>query len=71
MNLKRMLSTSLLVLIMVGLMTFGYTVYTIRADGTANTNGAALVTKHQALLYAQLVVHLLEFAMAGIVVYKA
>lgn len=45
MNLKMILATTLLVLIIVGLITYGYTVYAILAD-TVN-KGDIVVANHQ------------------------
>lgn len=69
MNLRMILSAALLVLIIVNLITYGYLVYTVKADGT--NNGTALVTGKPMLFYSPLILQLLEFIASGLMVYKS
>lgn len=74
MNFKLIMSSSLVVIILACTLTFAYTVYTIKNDVVANTsnnNGAAIVTYYKSYLYTILVMHLLEFALAGFAAYKS
>ena len=70
MHFKLILATTEIVLIVMGLLTFAYTVYAMYSDTTANTTGAAVVKAHQYMLYVNLVIQLLQFAVAGLLVYK-
>lgn len=63
-----MLSATLLILVVACLATFAYCVYTMTSDASAD--GLTLVKAHQVVLYVQLVMHLAQFAIAGLVVYK-
>ena len=67
MNLKMILAATLLVLIVVGMIVYGYIMYAINSD----TNGKALITTHKMLVYGELVIMLLQFAVSGLVVYKS
>lgn len=64
-----MLSAALLVLIIVNLITYGYLVYTVKADAT--NNGAAIVTGKPMLFYSPLIIQLLQFIASGLLVYKS
>lgn len=67
MNLKMILMVSLLALIVVGMITYGYLMYSINSD----TNGATLITKHKLMVYSELVIQLLQFAVGAIMVYRS
>lgn len=64
MNLKMVLSISLVALIGVGMITFGYTVYAI------HLSHAAAITTHVIPLGIQLAIQVIQLALAGIVLYK-
>lgn len=64
MNLKMILSMSLLVLIGLGIVTFGYTVYAIY-----QTN-APVLTTHVIPLALQSAIEVMQLVLAGIAVYK-
>lgn len=64
-----MLSTILLVLIVVGFITYGYTTYVVNQSQTIST-GSDVLAKHGLLVYGQLAIQLLQFAVAGLIVYK-
>lgn len=66
MNLKMMLGVSLLALVVLGTITYGYLMYSINAE----TAGTALVTKFKLMVYAELVIQLLQIAVGGLLVYK-
>ena len=66
MHLKMILATTELVLLIVGLITFVYSIYAMYND----TNGAALVKAHQFMLYCNLGVQVVQLAVAGLLVYK-
>lgn len=69
MNFRMILASSLLVLIVVGMGKFGYTVYAIHAESTTLA-GPAVVKAQKWKMITQLVIDLLQFAVAGFVVYK-
>lgn len=64
-----MLSTILLVLILVGFITYGYTTYVVN-QSQAITKGSDVLAKHGLLVYGQLAIQLLQFAVAGLIVYR-
>lgn len=71
MNLKLILVTTELVLIVVGMLTFAYAVYSMHTDAvTANNTGEKVVNAHRMLLYAHLVVQLLQLTTAALIMYK-
>lgn len=69
MNLRMILCATLLVLIIVNLITYGYLVYTVKADDT--NSGTALVTAKPMLFYSPLILQLLEFIASGLLVYRS
>lgn len=69
MHLKMILSTTLLVLIVVGFITYGYTTYVVNQSQSIAA-GADVLQKHGLLIYGQLAIQLLQFAVAGLIVYK-
>lgn len=64
-----MLSTILLVLILVGFITYGYTTYVVYQSQII-TKGSDVLAKHGLLVYGQLAIQLLQFAVAGLIVYR-
>lgn len=69
MQWKRILPTALLALIVIGFITYGYTTYVIN-QSTLIQAGADVLKKHGMLIYMQLALQLLQFAVAGFIVYK-
>ena len=70
MNLKTILTTSLLVVILLSTVSFGFLSYGIYKDATALA-GPALMSKHQLMFYVMTVLHVVTFALGGAVFYKA
>lgn len=64
MNFKMILGTSLIVLLVVGMALYGYTIYRI------NTTHSGTVTAQMVYFVSQLVVFVLQTAFAGVIVYK-
>lgn len=69
MNLKMILLIALLVVLLMGLMTYGYLTYSIYNISTATT-GDVIVKTNQLMFYANLVLNVLAFGLAGAVTYK-
>lgn len=69
MQFKMWLSVTLLVVIVMGLINFGYTHYVVH-NAVSFSTGKEVLAKHGLLIYSQLTLHLLQFAMAGLMVYK-
>lgn len=67
MNLKMILSVTLMVLIVMGMITYGYLMYTINSDA----GGKNLITSNKLMVYSELVIQLLQVAVGIILVYKA
>lgn len=55
-----------MVLIVMGMITYGYLMYTINSD----TNGKTLITSNKLMVYSELVIQLLQVAVGIILVYK-
>lgn len=70
MHLKMILSTILLVLIVVGFIHHGYTVYVIHNDAQIDSSTKVL-SLHGWLVYGLMGIHLLQFVTAGFMVYKS
>lgn len=66
MNLKLVLIITLLVLIIMGMVTYGYLMYSINGD----TNGVALITKFKLMVYAELVIQLLQVVVCSFMAYR-
>lgn len=64
MNFKMILGTSLIVLLIVGIALYGYTIHRI------NTANPGTVTTQIVYLVSQLVVFVLQTAITGVIVYK-
>lgn len=64
--MKMILAAALVTLIFMGLLTYGYLVYSINSEAT----GAPLVEKHKALYYTHLVIQLLQLGTGVVVAYK-
>lgn len=69
MNLKNMLTSSLMVVILLSTVSFGYLTYAIYSDSTSKT-GSAMVSGHQILFYVMGALHLITFGLGGAVFYK-
>lgn len=69
MDLKTILLSVLLGLIVLGFISFGYMTYTLYNDSKQQT-GAELLGNHSLFFYSQLVIYLLEFGVVGISFYK-
>lgn len=73
MNLKMILLIALLVILLMGMVSFGYLVYTFYSDSDATDakkNGSMLLTEHKALFYIQLALHVAGFGMGAVIAYK-
>lgn len=69
MHFKMILAVTEVVLIIMSLLTFAYSVYVIYCDAKI-TSGENAIISHKFLLYTNLVIQLLQFAVAGLLVYK-
>lgn len=69
MNLKSILLGALILLLVIGLVSFSYSTYALLYD-TAEGTGNALVRRHQLLFYLQLVLHLLGLLTGGLVIWR-
>lgn len=70
MNLKTLLVTSLLFILLMGLMSFGYLTYVLYNDATAQS-GATHVGAHQLLFYGQVAMHVLAFGLGVGIYFKS
>lgn len=68
-NLKQSLSIGLVVVILVGFITFGYMTYSMYQD-VASQTGAAMIGKNQMYYYIQLLLHLTAFGISTVLVWK-
>lgn len=66
MNLKMILAVTLMVLIVLGMITYGYLMYTINSA----TGGQTLITSNKLMVYSELVIQLLQVAIGTMLVYK-
>lgn len=66
MNLKMILAVTLMVLVVLGMITYGYLMYTINS----NTGGKALINSNKLMVYSELVIQLLQVAVGIMLVYK-
>lgn len=69
MHFKMILATTLLVLIIVGFITYGYTTYVVHSSNNISA-GTDVLKSHGLLIYSQLGIILLQFAVAALNVYK-
>lgn len=66
MNLKMILAVTLMVLVVLGMITYGYLMYTINS----NTGGKTLINSNKLMVYSELVIQLLQVAVGIMLVYK-
>lgn len=66
MNLKMILAVTLMVLVVLGMITYGYLMYTINS----NTSGKTLINSNKLMVYSELVIQLLQVAVGIMLVYK-
>lgn len=69
MNFKMILIICLLVLIVVSLITFGYTTYAIRSDGS-KLDGKDHMDKHNTMIVTLVIMQLMECTVAGLLMYR-
>lgn len=70
MNLKTILTTSLLVVIILSTFSFGFLTYGIYNDAVSAI-GSAIITKHKVIFYVMAALHVVTFGLGGAVFYKA
>ncbi|KAG8175190.1 hypothetical protein JTE90_022613 [Oedothorax gibbosus] len=70
MNLKTILMTSLLAVILLTTVWFGFLTYGVYTD-SAQQVGKDLVSKHQLLFYVMAALHVVSFGLGTAVWYKA
>lgn len=72
MNLKMVLATAQLGLVVIGMLTFAYSVYSMHSivSSAGDKIGKAVVEKSQMFLYSELVIQLLQFVVSGLIVYN-
>jgi len=76
MNLKTILTTTLLILILFNTTGYGFLSYTIYNETTvgavtaASNIGNAIISNHKILFYVLGALHLATFGLAGAIVYK-
>lgn len=72
MNLKMVLASAQLGLVVIGMLTFAYAVYSMHSF--QNTGGSKIgkevVEASQMFLYSELIIQLLQFVVSGLVVYN-
>lgn len=68
-NLKQSLLIALIVVVLVGFITFGYMTYGMYQDSTAQT-GAAMISNYQMYYYVQLLLYLSAFGISAVLVWK-
>lgn len=66
MNLKMILTVTLMVLVVMGMITYGYLMYSINS----NAGGATLITNHKLMVYSELVIQLLQVAVGVVMIYR-
>lgn len=69
MNIKVMLIVALIVVLLLGAVSYGYMVYAIYQDGTAKA-GADMIKTHQVLCYVQLAMYILGLGLGAGLFYK-
>ena len=67
MKIKLILAATLVILIVLGMLLYGYIAYTLTSD----TDAKKVVISHQMLFYGLLVVQLLQFILSGVMVYES
>lgn len=73
MNLKMILLITLLVVLLMGMASFGYVVYTFYSDSgaaAATKNGSMLLKEHKVLFYIQLALHVAAFGTCALITYR-
>lgn len=69
MNLKTLLVTGLLFVILMGLMSFGYLTYAVYNNSTSQS-GDKHIASHQLWFYVQVVMHVLAFGLGTGIYFK-
>lgn len=68
MNFKTILAAVLLFLIVLGMVTYGYIIYTVNSN--TQKKGDEIVNGHKTLVYSVLFIQLLQFVASGLILYK-
>lgn len=68
-NLKKILTTALLVMVLIHTVGHGFLSYTMKTDTSTNPGGA--FENHSTLFYVLAGLHVVTFGLAGAVMYKA
>lgn len=66
MNLKMILAVTLMALVVMGMITYGYLMYSINSG----VGGAALITNNKLMVYSELVIQLLQVAVGVVMIYR-